>query len=148
MNVITRLEFELTYFKAGVQHFNHYTIRTPKYSLRQILIFCWLSLDLSIWWWLGDLFVSQNPSKFYASHSPGQIMDCVYTIWHNGKILISCTIPSGPPSPSSLILLLYYFAIFAHDMINSFISITIWSIFDIFLRLIYFHLNIVDFHGV
>ena len=29
---------------------------------------------------LGDLFVSQNPKLVWASYSPGQILDCAYTI--------------------------------------------------------------------
>ena len=60
-----------------------------------------------------DLFVFQNPQEFYASHSLGQILVCAYTIFQFGKILISCTIPSGSPflssnaSPCFLYMLFY-----------------------------------------
>ena len=36
MNVIARLEFELFYYDPSVQHFNHYTIRTPPKDLQEL----------------------------------------------------------------------------------------------------------------
>ena len=39
------------------------------------------SLGLIFWPGSGDLFVSQNPREFYASHSPGMILVCAYNIW-------------------------------------------------------------------
>ena len=33
VNVIVQLEFKLTYFKAAVQHFSHYTMKTPQKML-------------------------------------------------------------------------------------------------------------------
>ena len=43
-------------------------------------IFCWLLLGLVVWSRLGDLLVCQNPRRVCASHSPGLIMGCAYTI--------------------------------------------------------------------
>ena len=37
-----------------------------------------LSLGLVFWSWLADLFISQNPREFYASHSLGRILVCAY----------------------------------------------------------------------
>ena len=48
--------------------------------------FCWLFQGLIVWLGLGNLFVSQNPKEVYASHSPGQIPGCAYTIWLYGQI--------------------------------------------------------------
>ena len=48
---------------------------------------------------MGDLFVFLCPSELYASHSPGGILVCPYTIWLHGQISISCTIPSASLSP-------------------------------------------------
>ena len=53
----------------------------------------WHKVWPSGWNW-GDLFVSQSPRKFYASHFLGQILIYGYTICHHGQILISCTILS------------------------------------------------------
>ena len=33
---------------------------------------------------LGVLFVSQNPTEVYASHSPGWILGCAYTVCSYG----------------------------------------------------------------
>ena len=60
---------------------------------------CWLSQGLVVWPSLGDPFVSQNPREVCASHFLGRILDCAYTICSYGQISISCTIPSGSPSP-------------------------------------------------
>ena len=65
--------------------------------------FFWLSLCLVVWPRLGDPFVSQNPWKLCASHSPGRIPGCAYTICLYGQISISCTIPSGSPCPPSFV---------------------------------------------
>ena len=53
---------------------------------------CELTLSLLFWPRLADQFGSENPREFYASHFPGQILLCAYTIWQSGQILISCTI--------------------------------------------------------
>ena len=46
----------------------------------------WLSLGLVVWPRLGNLFLSQNPRGVWASFSPGQILDCAYTISLYGQI--------------------------------------------------------------
>ena len=46
------------------------------YAMESSLFCCWLSLCLVLWLELSDLFISQNPREFYASHSPGQILVC------------------------------------------------------------------------
>ena len=47
------------------------------------LFFCKLSLDLLFWPGLGDLFGSQNPREFYATHSLRRILICVlpFSCW-------------------------------------------------------------------
>ena len=49
-------------------------------------IFCSLLLDLVVWPGLDDLIVSQNLRKLCASHSPGLIIGCTYTICLYGQI--------------------------------------------------------------
>ena len=44
------------------------------------------SLFLVVWPRLDDLFVSQNPRGVFASHSPGHILGCTYTICSYGQI--------------------------------------------------------------
>ena len=70
---------------------------------------CWLLQDLIVLPYLGNPFVSQNPTGVYVFHSQKQILCCVYTIFSYVQIQISCTIPSGSPCPPivfSLILFL------------------------------------------
>ena len=62
---------------------------------------CHLKVGLVLRSGLGDPFVSQNPRDFYVSHSLGQNLVCVCTIWCYCQILITCTIlnrSSFPPS--------------------------------------------------
>ena len=47
---------------------------------------CWLSRGLIVWPRLGNPFLSQNPRNVCASHSPGQILGCAYTICLHGQI--------------------------------------------------------------
>ena len=49
------------------------------------------------------MFVSQNPREFCVSYSPRQILICTCTICYDGRISISCTIPSGSPSQPSYV---------------------------------------------
>ena len=65
------------------------------------LFFCWLSLGLVFRLRLRDPFVSQNPREVSGSHSPGWLRSCASTICLYGHISISCTVPSGSPSPLS-----------------------------------------------
>ena len=44
------------------------------------LFCCWLLQSLVVWPRLGDPFVSQHPIGVCVSHSPGQMLDCAYTI--------------------------------------------------------------------
>ena len=46
VNVIVRREFELTYYDFAVQHFNHYTTRTPTKSFLLILLFLTTAVSL------------------------------------------------------------------------------------------------------
>ena len=71
---------------------------TAKSTIWQVLsfFFC-LSLGLVVWPRLDDLFVSQNPREFCASHFLGRILGCACTICSYGQISLSCTIPSGSP---------------------------------------------------
>ena len=39
-----------------------------------------MMMMMVVWVWLGDPFVSQNPRRLFASHSPEKILDCAYTI--------------------------------------------------------------------
>ena len=55
------------------------------------LFCCWFVLSVDVWQKLGDPLVSQNPSEFCPSHSPGRILDCTYTTCSYGQILIFCT---------------------------------------------------------
>ena len=64
---------------------------------------CWLSQCLVVCPILGDPFVSQNPISVWASHSPGPILGCAYTIYLHGQASISCIIPDGSPCPPSRI---------------------------------------------
>ena len=49
-------------------------------------LFRWLSLGLVVWPRLDNPFLSQNPKEFWASHAPGQIQGCAYTIRSYGQI--------------------------------------------------------------
>ena len=73
--------FNFTLWSAGAE----------KSTIRQGFFFfcfvcCWLLLGLVVWLRLGDLFISQNPRRVRASHSPGHILGYYYyylleTIW-------------------------------------------------------------------
>ena len=74
------------------------------HNFASFLFFFFLLLlqGLVVWPRIGDPFVSQNPKGVCASHSPGHILGCAYTICLHGQVSISCTIPSGsfcPPDP-------------------------------------------------
>ena len=68
------------------------------------LFYSWLLQDRVVWLGLGDPFVCQNPRGVCASHFPGQILGCAYTICLYGQISISCTITSGSTCPPSHVL--------------------------------------------
>ena len=133
--------------------FTLWSAGTEKYSIPQILIFYLLIITWSghlagdevIWLYLKipeNLMCLIFLDKLWIVSIPFGIMV-------KSEFFALFPVDNLPhPVMFSLILFLYYFAIFAYDMINSFVSLTTWSIFDVFLRLIYFHLNIVDFHGV
>ena len=61
----------------------------------------WLTQGLVVWLRLDDPFVSQNFGELWASHSPGWILGCTYTICSYGQIQTFCTIPSGSLTPPS-----------------------------------------------
>ena len=52
---------------------------------------------------LYELFASQNSIEFYVLHFLGWILGFGCTICPLGQIKTSCTIPSGSPSPSSVV---------------------------------------------
>ena len=68
-----------------------------RYSVLQVLFFCWLLQGLVVWPRLGDPFISGNPRDVCASHSAEQILGCAYTICSYSQILISCTDTRGSP---------------------------------------------------
>ena len=88
------LSFSFTLWSAG----------TAKFTIRQVLFFCGLSLGLVVWPKLGDRFESQNPREVCASHFLERILSCAYTTCSYGQTQTSYTIPSGSPSPPSHIL--------------------------------------------
>ena len=62
-------------------NFTFWLAETTKSTIWPVLfIFCWLSFGLVVWPTLGDEFLLQNPKKVCASHSPGRIPVCKYTI--------------------------------------------------------------------
>ena len=69
-------------------YFTLWSARTAKSTIRQLLFFCccWLSQGLVVWPKLGDLYICQNPREICASHFPGQIPGCAYTICSCGQI--------------------------------------------------------------
>ena len=67
-------------------------------------LFCWLLQDLVVWPRFGDPFVFQNPQELSVSHFLRRVQGCAYTICSYDQIKISCTIPSGSPSPPSCVL--------------------------------------------
>ena len=50
MNVIDQMEFELAYFKARVQHFNHYTLSERERKSYHLKFFC--PNQMFIWFFL------------------------------------------------------------------------------------------------
>ena len=71
--------------------------RIAKSTIRQVLFFCRLIIRSNC---LAE-FVSRNPSGDCASHSPGQMLSCAYTICSYGQIRISGIVPSRSPFPPS-----------------------------------------------
>ena len=67
MNVIARLEFELTYYDSGVHRFNHYTTRATPWGL----VICWLYASrkrFGLVWFYGILTIIGHwmPNPFYS----------------------------------------------------------------------------------
>ena len=97
--------------------FQFYSVvsRNSKIPNLESLLCCWcwlLLIGQVVWPRLSDLFVSQNSREFFASHSPGLILDCAYSICSWGQTSISCTIPSESPCPSSRIYSYTLFVLF------------------------------------
>ena len=84
-----------TYYSAGFPFFS------LSLSYWLIYLFILLSLGLVVGPILGDPFISQNPRGVCGSHSPGQILDCVYILCLNDQISVSCTVLSGSSYPPS-----------------------------------------------
>ena len=93
------ISFNFTLWSAG----------KAKCTIRQILFFFfWRSQNLFVWQRIGDPLVSENTRKFCSSHSPGQILGCEFNICVYGRILISCTIPSGSNSYPVVSCLIFF----------------------------------------
>ena len=77
-------------------NFNMFLAWTAKSTIRQVLVFL-LTITRSghlaeIWW---SVCISKR--RFYASHSPRQILGYAYTIFSHGQTSIFCTIPNELP---------------------------------------------------
>ena len=83
--------------------FYFYYVVSRDSKVHDFSFFGCLSLDLVIWLRFGDLVVSQNPREIYASHFQGRILGCAFTTCSYGRILSSCTTPSGSPSSPSCV---------------------------------------------
>ena len=68
---------------------------TAKFTRYQEIFF------LVSWPGFGDLFASQSPRDFHASHFLAQILVCPYTFCQHGQFLISCTILRRSPFQTS-----------------------------------------------
>ena len=79
------------------------TAKSPiQHALFPPFFFFWLIIIcLVIWPKLGNPFVPQNLRKLSASHFPGRILGCAYTIYLYGQIQASSPIPSWSPHPTS-----------------------------------------------
>ena len=84
-NSLARLRY-LSFFSFSF-NFTLWSARTAKsIILRIIFLFSWLLKVWSSGKRLGDPFVCQNLIEVSASHSPGQMLGCAYTIWSYGQI--------------------------------------------------------------
>ena len=131
------LSFIFTLWSAG----------TAKFTIRQLLFFCWLSLSLVVWPKLGNSLSSQNPREFSAFHSLGQILGCAYIICSYGQISISCTTPTTSP-PCRVFNSFCFNLLFVHLIINRFVSFITSPTFTILLYRVHFYFNIVSPYGV
>ena len=70
-------------------NFPLWSARSAKYTIRQVLFFCWLSPSLIVWPRLDDPFVSQNPREFCVSFSRTDSGLCInhFFIWSNSNFL-------------------------------------------------------------
>ena len=90
--------FNITLFPTG----------TPILKVLFFFLFFLILLDLFVWPRFGDPFVSQTPSRVFASHSLWQNQDGTYTIFSYDHTSNSCTIRCGSlcsPHPASSYLL-------------------------------------------
>ena len=88
------LLFTLFQFYSMVSRYSK-VHHSASFLLLSLLLLVVVVVGLVVWLRLGDPFVSQNPKGVYASHFPGEILGCVYTICSYGQISISYTIPNG-----------------------------------------------------
>ena len=117
---------------------------TAKSTILQVLFFCWLLLGLAVWPRLGDPFVSQNSRRVCVSFSRTDSGLCkLKNFSHNSHLDYL-----AHPLVSSLILFLCKFVVFAKDMFEGFVSITIKPTSAVFLRLIYSCFDVVGPYGV
>ena len=87
-----------------------------------------------------SVYISKS-QRIYASHSLRQILICAHTIWKDGEILTSCTIPNGSPLSTSCSMFCTLLSQFA-------LSLTTWlTTLAILLLIIYFCFNKIDLYG-
>ena len=68
-------------------NFTLWSVETAKFTIQMVLFFCWLSLGLVVWPWLGDRYGSQNPREICTSHSRGIII--IIIIIHSLELFTS-----------------------------------------------------------
>ena len=78
--ILLLLSFNFTQWSAG----------TPKSTIQQdfffFFFFLTITLGLVVWEKLNNPFVFQNPRRVCASHFPGRILGCAYSIYSYGQI--------------------------------------------------------------
>ena len=93
-----------------------------------LLIDTWSDLLGGIWY----PFIFQSPREFYGFDFLGLwILVCAYIIWQDGQILISCTISTWSPFPSSHTVIYIYICIYngyVPFFINTLNTIVKWVI--------------------
>ena len=122
-------------------HFSLWSVGTAKSTIRQVFIFCWLSLGcLDVWPRLRwSVCISKSQRILCVSFSRMDSWFCLYhlLVWSN------LILHFPHPVVSSLILFLSKFTAFAYDTSDRVVSIYIWSTSAILLRLVYTCLDIV-----
>ena len=126
-------------------NFPMWSAETAKSTILQIFFFFLLLIIIRS----GDPLIFQNPRGVCASHSPGQMLGCAYTICSYGQVSFSCKVLSGSLCPPSRVLsYTLSLLICCIRLYYRFVSITIWSTFAVLLRHIYSCFDMVGPYGV